>query len=108
MNYHYSEMSDECRKAYILGYRAGYEDAMEGKEKESIQIPPEPIETLPLSTRAYHCLHFAGLRYISEVAALPEQKIMQMKNLGKITANEIALALHKHGIYGSEWDLFLL
>ena len=108
MNYHNSEMSDECRKAYILGYRVGYQDAVSGKGRETGEIPPDPIEVLTLSTRAWNCLHFAGLRYISEVAALPEQKIIQMKNLGKITANEIAVALYKYGIHGTDWDLFLL
>lgn len=107
MKFHFPEMSDECRKAYLLGYRAGYQDAVSGKGNET-KIPPEPIEVLSLSTRAYNCLHFTGLRYISEVAALPEQKIIQMKNLGKITANEIALAMQKHGIYGTDWDLFQL
>ena len=106
MNFRIPDMTDECRKAYLLGYRAGYRDAMQGKE--IIEIPPDPIELLPLSTRAYNCLHYAGLRYVSEVAVLQEQKIIQMKNLGKITANEIALALQKQGIYGTDWDLFQL
>ena len=108
MKYHLSDMTDECRKAYILGYRAGYQDGIMGKEKEVVKTPPDPIEILELSTRAYNCLYHAGLRHISDVAALQEQKIIQMRNLGKVTANEIALALHKHGIYGTEWDLFLL
>ena len=107
MNFRIPDMTDECRKAYLLGYRAGYQDAVSGKGNEK-KIPPEPIEVLSLSTRAYNCLHFAGLRYISEVAALPEQKIIQMKNLGKVTANEIAVALYKYGIHGTDWDLFLL
>ena len=106
MNFRIPDMPDECRKAYLLGYRAGYQDAMQGKVTK--EIPPDPIEILSLSTRAYNCLHYAGLRYISEVAALPEQKIIQMKNLGKVTANEIALALQKQGIYGTDWDLFQL
>ena len=106
MNFRIPDMNDECRKAYLLGYRAGYQNAMQGKE--TIEIPPDPIEILSLSTRAYNCLHYAGLRYISEVATLPELKIIQMKNLGKITANEIALALQKQGIYGTAWDLFQL
>ena len=102
----FSDMTDECRKAYILGYRAGFQDAARGAETP--HLPPDPVEVLMLSTRAFNCLRFAGLRYVSEVATLPEQKIIQMKNLGKITANEIALALHSHGISGTDWDLFLL
>ena len=100
------ESAEAFRKAYLLGYRAGYQDAMEGRGKETQTIPPDPIEVLPLSTRAYNCLHFAGLRYVSEVAALPEQKILQMRNLGKVTANEIAHALHQYGIHDTDWDLF--
>ena len=101
----FPDLSAECRKAYILGYRAGYRDGIIGKKNE---IPPEPIEALALSTRAYHCLHYAGWRFVSEVAALKEPQIIQMRNLGKVTANEIALSLQKHGIYGTDWDLFLL
>ena len=108
MKFNFPDMNDECRKAYLMGYRAGYGDAVSGKKEPTTQVPPDPIEVLPLSTRAYNCLYFAGLRYVSEVAALPEQKIMQMKNLGKVTANEIAQVLQNRGIYGTEWDLFRL
>ena len=103
---HLSDMNEECKKAYILGYRAGYQDAVSGKDIERPQVPPDPIEVLTLSTRAYNCLYFAGLRYVADVAAAKESKIVQMKNLGKVTANEIAMALHRHGIHGTDWDLF--
>ena len=108
MNIHFPEMNDECRKAYLLGYRTGYQDALNQTASETKTIPTDPIEVLALSTRACNCLRFAGLRYVSEVAALPAEKIQQMRNLGKITASEIAHALHSHGIHGTDWDLFLL
>lgn len=108
MNFQFPDMSDECRKAYMLGYRAGYQDAASGKKDDTKEMHSDPIEALPLSTRAYNCLHFAGPQYVSEVAALPQQRIEQMKNLGKITANEVALVLRKHGIYGTDWELFLI
>lgn len=100
--------TEECRKAYLLGYHAGYSDGISGKEKDRVQAPSDPIEAMDLSGRAHSCLHYAGYRLISEVAALPEFDIQRMRNLGKKTANEIALALHKLGIFGTDWDLFLL
>ena len=104
----FPEMNDQCRKAYLLGYRAGYQDGLDQKIRGAETIPADPIEILSLSTRACNCLRFAGLRYVSEVAALPAEKIYKMRNLGEVTANEIALALHKYGICGTDWELFLL
>ena len=104
----FPENTEECRRAYLLGYCNGYNDGIRGREREGMPPPSEPIETLEISPRAYNCLHCAGFRYLSEVAALPECEIRKMRNLGKITANEIALALHKSGITGTDWELFLL
>ena len=108
MKIRFPEMNDECRKVYLLGYRAGYQDGLDQKIRGAETIPADPIEILSLSTRACNCLRFAGLRYVSEVAALSLEKIQHMRNLGKVTANEIAVALHKYGICGTDWELFLL
>ena len=108
MKLYFPEMSEECRNAYLLGYRAGYQDALAGKDNKPENIPADPIEVLALSTKTYNCLRHAGLRYVSDVAALTAENIYRMRNLGKVTANEVATALQSFGIHGTDWDLFLL
>ena len=102
------DMSDECKKAFLLGYRVGYQDASEGKNSKFETVPTDPIEVLGLSTQAYNRLYHSGLRYISEVAALPANKILKIRRMGKATANEVATALQALGIHGTDWDLFQL
>ena len=98
------------RKAYIMGYRAGYEDgkrnnpdaSRKGCDAESIQNIP--IEAMNISFHAQTSLMRSGCRYVSEVAKLPADRIKSLRNVGKVTAREIANALKEYGIMDTEWD----
>ena len=102
---------DACRKAYLLGYRAGYQDGKSGIDwivYDTDTVAADPIETMGLSTRGFYCLRAAGCRYVGDVAKLEEGRIRRMRNLGKVTAREIARVINKLGIHGTAWEIYLL
>lgn len=108
--YSTTEEKEAYRKGYLQGYRAGYQDAKEGKSGivlESDAVAELPIGVMGLSTRAYNCLHRFGCRFASDVASLSQMQILQMRNLGKITAGEIAGVLEDLGIHGTHWETYL-
>ena len=94
---------------YVRGYRDGLRDAATGKTADMAEsdITALPIEAMALSTRAINCLSQAGCVYISDVAALSDHAIAIMRNLGPITASEIARWLDAHGICYSAWSKYL-
>ena len=100
-----------CRKAYVLGYRAGYKDGQLGDaditrqnvDDESVLL--EPIESMQISSRAYNCLFRSGCRCVGDVAGLPESQIIRIRNMGKVTAAEIIKALKEYGITDTDWDV---
>jgi DNA-directed RNA polymerase alpha subunit len=107
--YSTTEEKEAYRKGYLQGYRAGYQDAKEGKSgivMDSDAVAEIPIGAMGLSTRAYNCLFFAGCRYASDVAGLSGSQILQMRNLGKVTAKEIAGVLEKLGIRGTDGEAY--
>ena len=103
---------------YDLGYKAGYNDGYENGRKDERNGRQEAykanpllnltIETLGLSTRAFQCLRRMNCDRIGDVTEKEADDIWRTRNMGKITANEIAEALRKHNIIGTAWDQFLL
>lgn len=106
--------ADSYSRGYAEGYKMGYKNGDHDARKnvEAPKIPDEmlnlPIEALGLSVRAFNCLKAARCELIGDVFRLDEERIIRMRNLGKISADEIARALHKREIKGTAWDGFLL
>ncbi len=98
---------ESYQKGYARGYRAGATDALSGKIAGAQETLALPLEALGLSTRARNCLTFQGCETVGDVAALPEQTILRMRNLGRKTAGEIALALRALCLPLTDWDPFL-
>jgi DNA-directed RNA polymerase subunit alpha len=48
-----------------------------------------PVDELDLSVRSYNCLKRAGISKISELLQKTEDEIMNMRNLGKKSVDEI-------------------
>lgn len=97
-------------RGYAEGYQAGLRDGLAGKlpgqgQEATLSLP---IAYLDLSARARNCLCACGCETIADVAKLSEQTVARMRNLGKVTANEIACALHSKEIRHTPWDLYLL
>jgi len=108
--FQHSSDPEACRRAYVLGYRAGYQDGRSGSADitrtygDAEGVLSEPIEAMKLSTHAYNCLLRAGCRYVGDVVNLPESQIIRIRNMGKVTAAEIRKALKEYGITDTDWD----
>ncbi len=98
-------------KKYLDGYRAGYRDGL-AAGLAGITTRPEtlalPIEALNLSTRCFNCLHENQYLRIQDLAQITPLQIYRMRNMGKKSANEIARALHRFGVFPTAWDEFVL
>ena len=101
-------------QGYTHGYKAGYDmgknDERAGREQAYAENPDMnlTIENLNLSTRAFQCLRKLGCHRIGDVAEKRADDIWRTRNMGRITANEIAQALKEHGIHNTDWDQFIL
>ena len=96
-------------KGYIEGYHDGLRDGALGKtaemvERDAMQIP---IKMMEISTRGQNCLIKVGCSCVADVAALNDDAIMSIRNLGKKTASEIAYWLIGKGITNSAWTRYL-
>ena len=96
-------------KAYIAGYRDGIADAYSGKIKNPASNDPKdiPVTIMGLSTRACNCLLRAGCNTVADVLSLEEDSVRRMRNLGPVTAAEIAQWLVDHYYFSGVWVQYL-
>ena len=101
-------------RGYSVGYSEGYSDGKADgaagitKPYASDEVLNRPIESLNLSTRAHSCLRLAQCKRIGDVVRLTDEAISTMRQLGKVSANEIAQAIKALDIERSAWDRYLL
>ena len=106
--------TSEHNRGYSVGYSEGYSDGKADgaagitKPYASDEVLNRPVESLNLSTRAQGCLRFAQCKRIGDVVRLTNETISTMRQLGKVSANEIAQALKSLHIEHSAWDGYLL
>ena len=106
--------TSEYNRGYSVGYSEGYSDGkVDGaagitKPYASDEVLNRPVESLNLSTRARSCLRLAQCKRIGDVVRLTDETISTMRQLGKVSANEIALALKSLHIEHSAWDRYML
>ena len=106
--------TSEYNRGYSVGYSEGYSDGkVDGaagitKPYASDEVLNRPIESLNLSTRAQGCLRLAKCKRIGDVARLSDEEIRTMRQLGKVSANEIAQAIKSLHIARTAWDRYLL
>lgn len=92
-----------------------FEEQEEQKEekREEITRPPltrhdildRSIDELELSVRAYNCLKNAGVRTVRDLIKKTEREMLQTKNFGKKSLNELKEILHGMGLdFGMEFD----
>ena len=58
-----------------------------------------PVEELELSVRASHCLENSKIKTINELIRISEDDMMQMKNFGKKSADELKQKLSQYGLW---------
>ncbi len=106
--------TSEFNRGYSVGYSEGYSDGKADgaagitKPYASDEVLNRPVESLNLSTRARSCLRLAQCKRIGDVVRLTDETISTMRQLGKVSANEIALAIKSLHIEHSAWDRYLL
>ncbi len=106
--------TSEYNRGYSIGFSEGYSDGkVDGaagvtQPYAADEVLNRPIESLNLSTRAHSCLRLAKCKRIGDVARLSDEEIRTMRQLGKVSANEIALAIKSLHIARTAWDRYLL
>jgi len=57
-----------------------------------------PIEDLDLSVRSYNCLKREGINTVSELVALSEMQLMNIRNFGQKSVDEVKDKLTEMGL----------
>ena len=58
----------------------------------------KPIDELDLSVRSYNCLRRSGIECFGQLEKMTLSDLMHIRNIGKRSAEEIALKAKEHGI----------
>jgi DNA-directed RNA polymerase subunit alpha len=90
---------------YDLGRQLPHEEPEpipEVKHLEMPQIPESklsmPLAVLDLSARAGHCLEAEGVKTIKDLLEKSEKALLEMRNFGKVTLDEITEKLAEQGL----------
>jgi DNA-directed RNA polymerase subunit alpha len=62
---------------------------------EQIDIKNAQIDELELSVRAHNCLKIANIHTVAELLKYSEKELLEFKNFGKKSADEVSKSLHK-------------
>lgn len=71
---------------------------VENEEPEQQQKPTIGIEELDLSVRAYNCLKRASINSLEELLEKSEHDLLNIKNFGKKSSDEVIERLHAFGL----------
>lgn len=63
----------------------------------SADVESIALEELELSIRSYHCLKRAGIETLGQLAAMSEEELMHLRNLGRKAFEEIKWRLAEYG-----------
>ena len=66
--------------------------------EEEVQAPSISIEDLELSVRAYNCLKRASINSLAELLKKSEHDLLNIKNFGKKSSDEVIEKLHQVGL----------
>ena len=65
---------------------------------EEVAAPTLSIEDLELSVRAYNCLKRASINSMTELLKKSEHDLLNIKNFGKKSSDEVIEKLHQMGL----------
>ncbi len=71
---------------------------VEKVEEEDTNVPTMTIEELELSVRAYNCLKRASINSMAELLKKSEHDLLNIKNFGKKSSDEVIERLHHFGL----------
>ena len=72
--------------------------AVEEEVEEDSNVPSMTIEELELSVRAYNCLKRASINSMAELLKKSEHDLLNIKNFGKKSSDEVIERLHHFGL----------
>lgn len=78
----------------VISPVAQIEEAIEDDE----EVPTMTIEELELSVRAYNCLKRASINSMAELLKKSEHDLLNIKNFGKKSSDEVIERLHHFGL----------
>ncbi len=62
------------------------------------EIFRRPVEGLPISVRTHYGLRSADIKYVGELAQCTERELLEIKNFGRKSLNEIKAILADLGL----------
>lgn len=90
---------DLCKDCWDAFYNWMREVPEEQEEKVAQEEDSEKIDELELSVRAYNALKRSGLNTIDDVCKLTKEELCGIKNLGKVSVDEVIAHLAVRGRY---------
>jgi DNA-directed RNA polymerase subunit alpha len=85
-------------KSLQLAFDEGY-DENDADHEELIAKLCLKINEIELSVRSTNCLSGANIETIAELVSIPERRMLEFRNFGKKSLNEIKAKLHEMGLY---------
>ena len=74
------------------------QEVVEEAVNEEVVAPTLSIEDLELSVRAYNCLKRASINSMTELLKKSEHDLLNIKNFGKKSSDEVIEKLHQMGL----------
>lgn len=85
-------------KAYALGFDEGFGEGDSDKDEMMDKLALR-IDEIELSVRSTNCLSGANIETIAELVSIPERKMLEFRNFGKKSLNEIKAKLSEMGLH---------
>ncbi len=90
---------EKTRVGQVTDYdKVGVEIMVEKEEDKKEKVLEMTIEELDLSVRSYNCLKRAGINTVEELTDKTESAMMQVRNLGKKSLEEVKQKLEELGL----------
>lgn len=85
-------------KTQVISFDEGDDDE-DSDEDELMEKLALRIDEIELSVRSTNCLSGANIDTIAELVSIPERKMLEFRNFGKKSLNEIKAKLHEMNLY---------
>jgi DNA-directed RNA polymerase subunit alpha len=85
----------------IKSHALVFDEGLEGEDTDSDEMMEKlalRIDEIELSVRSTNCLSGANIETIAELVSIPERKMLEFRNFGKKSLNEIKAKLHEMGL----------
>ena len=95
---HFVQIASITGTVPVIETYSAEETEIEEEVVEEEDAPSITIEELELSVRAYNCLKRASINSMAELLKKSEHDLLNIKNCGKKSSDEVIERLHEHGL----------